>query len=106
MIIYNTTFHVEENVHDMFLFFIRDKFVPQAIGSGLLFDARLSHIYKQHDDNGSSYSLQFRVKDIETLNQWVTSTEQVIQAEIVKSFGHKVAGFVTLMEEVDLDIEE
>lgn len=106
MIIYNTTFHVEDNVHDMFLFFIRNKFVPQAIDSRLLFEPRLTHIYKQHDDNGRSYSLQFRVKDIETLNQWVTSTEQVIQSEIVKNFGHKVAGFVTLMEEVDLDIEE
>lgn len=103
MIIYNTTFHVEEEVRDMFLFFIQNKFVPQAIDSGLLFEPRLAHIYKQHDDKGSSYSLQFRVKDIEALNQWVTTTEKIIQDELTKSFGYKVAGFMTLMEEVDLD---
>ncbi len=103
MIIYNTTFHVEDEVHDMFIFFIRNKFVPQAADSGLLSEPRLAHIYKQHSDKGRSYSLQFRVKDIESLNQWVSTTERLIQEELIKSFGHKVAGFVTLMEEVDLD---
>ena len=103
MIIYNTTFHVEDEVHDMFLFFIRNKFVPQASDSGLLSEPRLAHIYKQHNDKGRSYSLQFRVKDIETLNKWVVGVEKTIQAELVASFGHKVAGFATLMEEVDLD---
>lgn len=106
MIIFNTTFHVEDDMHDMFIFFLKNKYVPKAVESGFLTDPRLAHIYKQHEEKGKSYSLQFRVKDVDTLNQWLSAGEKMIQMEIADRFGHKVMGFITLLEEIDLECDK
>jgi len=42
------------------------------------------------------------VKDIETLEKWVAETGEGLKEELLKKFGNQVAGFSTLLEEVEL----
>lgn len=102
MIIFNTTFHVGDDVHDDCLLFFRNTYIPQAVSSGFLFDPRLALIHAQHEENGVSYSLQFKVKNVETLNHWLASDGQTLQTTLTSLFGNKVLGFITLLEEVSL----
>ena len=100
MLIFNTTFHADDAVHDAYLCFMREEYIPQSMNSGFLLEPRFARIHAQHEQNGTSYSLQFKVKNIETLNLWLSSGGNNLTQIIVSKFGNKVAGFVTVMEEV------
>lgn len=102
MLIFNTTFHIEDGVHNECITFLKDVYIPESINGGFLLEPRFAKIHSQHELSGCSYSLQFYVKNIETLNHWLTGGETLLQQKLKASFGEKVLGFVTVMEEVKL----
>lgn len=102
MIIFNTTFHVEENVCDDYINFIKEVYIIRAVSSGFMHEPRFARIHAQHEESGSSYSLQFKVKNVDTLNHWYAIEGEALQKEITDRFGNKALGFVTLLEEIAL----
>lgn len=102
MIIFNTTFHVEDDVLNDYITFMKEVYILKASGSGFLHEPRFARIHSQHEESGSSYSLQFKVKNVDTLNHWFSTEGQALQEELTSRFGKKVLGFVTLLEEIDL----
>lgn len=102
MLIFNTTLHIEDAIHDEYIAFLKTFYVPQALQSGLLSQASLAKIERQHEESGVSYALQFKTDDIDSLNKWVEETGENLSIEMNKRFGTKVNGFVTLLEEVPL----
>lgn len=102
MIIYNTTYHVEDEVHDDYITFVREEIIPRSMSSGLLTQPQFARIHSQHEERGVSYSLQFRVENLENLERWMLAHGQSIQGDLMIQFGTKVAGFMTLLEEVEL----
>lgn len=102
MIIFNTTFHVEDDVLDDYIRFMKETYISTAAGSGFLYEPRFCRIHAQHEESGSSYSLQFKVKNVDTLNHWFSTQGQELQEKLTERFGNKAMGFVTLLEEIDL----
>lgn len=102
MLIFNTTLHVEDAVQDEFIDFLKGYYVPLSLKSGLLSNATLSKIERQHEESGVSYALQFKTNGIDTLNKWVEETGEGLSLEMSRRFGTKVGGFVTLLEEISL----
>lgn len=102
MLIFNTTLHIEDAVHDECLVFLKTFYIPQALESGLLSQPALAKIERQHEESGVSYAMQFKTKDIDVLNRWAGETGERLSAELGRKFGTKVSGFVTLLEEVPL----
>lgn len=102
MLIFNTTLHIEDAIHDEYISFLKTFYVPQALESGLLSQPSLAKIERQHEESGVSYALQFKTEDIDTLNTWAEETGESLSLEMNKRFGAKVGGFVTLLEEVSL----
>lgn len=102
MIIFNTTFHVEDEILDEYVNFIKNTYILKAANSGFLHEPRFCRIHPQHEENGSSYSLQFKIKNVDTLNYWLSVEGESLQKELTSLFGNKALGFVTLMEEIEL----
>ncbi len=102
MIIFNTTFHVEDDVLNDYIGFMKETYIVRAAGSGFLHEPRFARIHAQHEESGSSYSLQFKVKNVDTLNHWFSTEGQILQDELTTRFGDKAVGFVTLLEEIEL----
>lgn len=102
MLIFNTTLHLDDSVHDECLEFLKTRYIPTAIQSGLLGAPSLARIESVHEENGTSYALQFKTGDIDVLNRWADETGELLKAEMASRFGTKVAGFVTLLEEISL----
>jgi hypothetical protein len=101
MIIYHTTFHVDEDVVAESIAFLKQIYIPKATQSGLLHSPAL-HRVLQEDEEGASISVQFRVEDQKTLHRWMQHEGVGIQRELVARFGNKVAGFSTLLDEIKL----
>lgn len=102
MIIFNTTFHLDDDIHTAGLDYLKKVYIPEAANSGFLFEPRLLLIHRQHEEGGTSYSLQFRVKNADTVNHWLANDGQILQKELATRFGNKMMGFVTLLEEIEL----
>ncbi|GAB6007824.1 DUF4286 family protein [Dysgonomonas reticulitermitis] len=102
MIIFNTTFHVEDDVLNDYINFMKETYIVRAASSGFLHEPRFARIHARHEESGSSYSLQFSVKNVETLNHWFSSEGEILQGELASRFGDKALGFVTLLEEIEL----
>lgn len=102
MLIFNTTLHIDDSIHDECLNFLSKEYIPKALASGLVEQPSLAKIDRQHEESGTSYALQFKATDLDTLDNWAVQIGEVLQKEMNNKFGSKVAGFVTLLEEIPL----
>lgn len=104
MIVYNTTYHVEKEVQDECLEFLKQQYIPQAMSSGFLLKPCLRRVMFTEPEDGISFAIQFHVKNVDTLNYWLESEGKAIQQVLVNRFGQKIAGFSTLLEELDWEV--
>lgn len=100
MLIYNTTFHAEERVHDNFLIWLKESYIPETESGNILSAPRLCRILSHHDE-GFVYSLQWNVESSAMLHRWHTTQGVKFNEELQKIFGDKVTGFPTLMEAIE-----
>lgn len=102
MIVYNTTYHVDDEVQQAFINYIKNIHIKAVVDTQLLNNPRFSLIHAQHEESGASYSLQFDVDNLEILENWFIKHGQSLQANLNNKFGSKVCGFMTLLEEIKL----
>ena len=97
MIVYNTTFHIEKDSINECLAYLKQQYIPQAAASGFLLKPCLRRVLQTEEEEGENYSVQFHVKNIDTLQ----NEGNRLHKELVNRFGYKIAGFSTLLEELD-----
>lgn len=105
MFVYNTTYHVDVNVVEAFLDWIKSDYIPVATKSGVLRLPRLALIMNSGDnasDEHRSYSLQFEVESIDLLQCWYGADGVDLVNKLTSKFAQKVVGFTTIMSIVDL----
>ena len=90
MLIYNTTFQVDDDVHDNFLIWIKESYIPEVQKHGALKTPRICRILS-HREEGSAYSL----------HRWHLEQGVRLNDELTKIFKDKVIGFPTLMEVIE-----
>ena len=97
MLIYNTTYHVEEGQEKNFLIWMQEYYLPEVEKNGTLFAPRILRVLS-HRDDGESYSVQFEVENSAKLHRWHQGQGVKLNEELLKTFQDKVVGFPTLME--------
>ena len=120
MLIYNTTFQVDDDVHDNFMIWIKESYIPEVQKHGALKAPRICRILSHreegsayslqwevessgllHREEGSAYSLQWEVESSGLLHRWHLEQGVRLNDELVKIFKDKVIGFPTLMEVIE-----
>lgn len=100
MLIYNTTFFIENKVQDQFMIWLRESYIPAVEEYGVLRSPRLCRLLNYHDD-GVAYSLQWEVDDSTFLHRWHLDQGVRFNEELVKMFSDKVVGIPTFMEVIE-----
>ena len=100
MLIYNTTFQVDDDVHDNFLIWFKESYIPEVQKHGALKTPRICRILS-HREEGSAYSLQWEVESSGMLHRWHLEQGVRLNDELTKIFKDKVIGFPTLMEVIE-----
>lgn len=100
MLIYNTTFQVDDEVHDNFLIWMKECYIPKVLKHGALKTPRLCKILS-HREDGSAYSLQWEVENSSLLHRWHMEQGVEQSKELTNIFKDKVIGFPTLMEVIE-----
>lgn len=102
MIVYNTTFHIEKEILEEALLHLRKSYIPQAAAGGFLHAPCLRRVIQMNEEGeGESYSVQFHVKNIETLQYWLEKEGNRLHQKLIERFGSKIVGFTTLLDEID-----
>ena len=101
MLIYNTTYHVEEDQEKYFLIWIREFYLHEVEKNGTLKAPRSARILSHQEPGSVCYSLQFEVTDSATLHHWYREQGAKLNDEMVKLFKDEVVGFPTLMEVIE-----
>ncbi len=98
MLIYNTTYHVEEDQEKYFLIWMQEVYLQEVEKTGLLRSPRMVRVLSHRDEGSACFSVQFEVEDSATLHHWHQLQGAKLNEELVKIFKDKVVGFPTLME--------
>lgn len=102
MLIYNTTYHVEESDAHNFLIWLTERYIPAVLSSGMLRSPKLSDVLSHNEPGSKTYTLQWEVDDSRTLHQWHTKQGCGLNEELLRAFKNKVVGFPTLLESIEL----
>ncbi len=99
MLIYNTTYHVEEGDARNFLIWMQECYLPQVEKYGVLRAPRIARVLS-HMEEGVCYSVQFEVDNSSALHRWHHEQGAALNGELKRVFKDKIVGFPTLMEVV------
>lgn len=100
MIIFNTTYTVEQADARNFVIWIHQTMVPRAVHGGRLQSPRLARVLSHHDEQSECFCLQFEVEDTASLHQWYVEQGKALAQELNQLFDGRVVAFSTLMEEI------
>lgn len=103
-ILYNTTFALPLEQELSFLDYVKDRYIPEVLGFGVLSDPRLGRVvsYEPNTD-GVSYALQFVAPSQQALDTFLASDGAECVSRLTGVLGTELVGFVTQMELVELD---
>lgn len=99
--ILNTTYLVGTEVEQRFLNWLRSSYVPMALETKLVFDARLMKVLTSEEE-GISYSLQFTSKDARDLNAFKKEVFAPSEVELRRLFGERVLYFSTILKPCEI----
>ena len=102
MITLNTTFHVDDVIHLEFLTYMREVYIAAAIADEQVRNVRLCKVHSHKVEGGHSYSLQFTFNNIDDLENWDQNKGKELNEKLVLEFNSKIAGFSTLLEEIEI----
>lgn len=97
MIIYNVTVNVDQEVHEMWLAWMRNTHLPEVMATGHFMDARLCRVLSE-GDTGVTYAVQYTCKDLAEYEKYVERHADRLRAESEKYYGVKAVAFRTLLE--------
>ena len=100
MIIYNITANIDQSIHDEWLTWIKEH-IPQVLATGKFTEAKLTRILVEEEMGTKSYSIQFRAKSKEALEDYYTKDAKKLRQEGIARFADKMLTFRTELEIVD-----
>lgn len=101
MLIFNTTFVVSDKMHDKWMKWVREQHLPFMLESGILSKPQIAKIMGVEEQDGTSYSVQFHVKDMNDLEKWHVLYAQKFELQFSQKFGSEVLFFATVLEIIE-----
>ena len=101
MLIFNTTYLVSDKAHGAWLKWIRDQHIPFMLDSTYFSHPQVARVITSAGQEGTSFSVQFRVNDMRTLKMWNREFSAIFKENCSQEFGTEVIFFTTVLELVE-----
>ena len=96
MYIYNVTVNIDESAHDEWLAWMKETHIPDVMDTGLFLSNRILQVMVE-EESGTTYSVQYEVKDMETLQLYQEVYAAKLQQEHIDKFKDKFVAFRTIL---------
>ncbi len=101
MILYSVTINIEKDVHDEWFAWMKSVHVPSLLNTGFFLESKILRLLNEEELNtGITYSFQYFLKDISTLESFQKDFEDKLDAELYKKYKNKFVEFRTVLEVV------
>ena len=100
MYIYNVTVSIENDVHDEWLVWMREKHIPDVMNTGCFVENKLVKVLNEEND-GHTYSFQYTFKDMQDIEKYQKEFAAKMQADVKQKYEGKFAAFRTLLQIID-----
>lgn len=104
MIIYNVTINIEDDAHDEWLSWMKDKHIPDMLATGKFTHAKMTKVLVEEEMGGTSYSVQYTCPDKSTLERYYQENADEMRADGQKRFTNKFVAFRTELEVISQQI--
>ncbi len=102
MILYSITINIEKVVHDEWLAWMKNVHVPSVLNTGLFLESKILRLLNEEEQNtGITYSFQYFLKNISSLENFRENFERAIDLELYKKYQNMFVEFRTILEIVD-----
>lgn len=98
--IYNVTINIDDSVHPEWKAWMMAIHIPEVLATKLFQDCRFTRVMVD-EESGTSYSIQYRFKDMEDFQLYQQIYAPALQAKTHERFEGKYVAFRTLLEVVD-----
>ncbi len=96
MYIYNVTINLELAILDDWLNWMKTTHIPDVMSTGLFLGHRLLEVMVE-EQQGVTYTVQYEVKDLETLKLYQEVYANKLQAEHLERYRDKFVAFRTIL---------
>ena len=100
MIIYNVTVNIDESIHQDWLVWIKEH-IPQVLATGKFSEAKLTKVLIEEEMGGVTYSIQYRAKSREDLENYYKQDADRLRQDGLAKFADKMLAFRTELEIID-----
>lgn len=100
MIIYNVTVNIDDTIHDEWLNWIKNH-IPLVLSTGHFTEAKLTKVLVEEEKGGTTYSIQYRAKSREALENYYQNHAEAMRQDGLKRFADKMLAFRTELEVID-----
>ncbi len=99
MIIYNVTCHVDNEIVEEWIEWMRTVHLPEVMNTGKFLSYEFLKVQK-HDlsDEGESFAIMYRSQSIEDYNNYVENYAPALKQKTMKKYGDRVMAFRTILE--------
>ncbi|MDD5185416.1 MAG: DUF4286 family protein [Paludibacter sp.] len=101
MLIFNTTYLVSDNVHGAWHKWIKEQHIPFMLQFKPFSNPQVAKVITGQEQEGTSFSVQFHIRDMETLSIWNEKYGNAFQDNCSQQFGTEVVFFTTILELVN-----
>jgi len=99
MIIYNVTVKITHKVHEDWLEWMSTVHVPDVLKTDLFVDAAIRRLLYVEEEDGITYSIQYRLTGMDKLHTYQEKHAKTLQAEHTERYRDQFVAFRTLMSE-------
>ncbi len=98
MLIFNITFLVADTALPAWHKWIPGKFIPFMLDYKPFSQPQVARIITSMQQEGTSFSVQFHINDMESLSNWNQQYAKTFQENCVSEFANEVIFFTTVLE--------
>ncbi len=100
MILYNVTIKIDWPIHEEWLQWMKEVYIPGMLSTGFFIDYRTLRLLLVDDSDGPTYAIQYYASSLDDYKQFAECHSNIQSRKEFDKWGDKMVTFGTIMEVV------
>lgn len=98
MYIYNITSNVDRSVHEAWITWVKEVYIPKVLSSGYFTEHRLLVLLNKEEEEGVNFALQFTTDSLEKYQSFMEHFAESLRKLVVQKWGDQLISFSTILQ--------
>jgi hypothetical protein len=101
MIIYNVTTHVNEDIANAWLKWLKDEHIPDIISTGCFINATILRLIEVDETTGPTYAIQYHATSKILYNRYIENFAEPMRKKAIEKWGDQFIAFRSVLQVVN-----